>query len=330
MGIHVENQQVVIKSDVLLKGTLTVPSSNEGSLPAILILAGSGKLNRDANAARGKFQFNLYRDLAGHLSTLGFATLRYDKRGVGESEGNFESTGLWDAVTDAQNALEFLASHPGIDPQRLIVLGHSEGCIVGTALSERRPFNGLILLSGGGGGLRESLDHQRQQLYSELKQAKGLQGFIIRKFNTLEKGEKQTQATYRKLTTANKDVIRIAGLIKMSAKYFREHFDYDIIEGLKHITCPVLAINGSKDFQTSIEFLKRIPENVKGPSTCIVVEDMDHGLKVQLKPLSASTYKKDYIKTIGTPIHEDLLVNLDEWLIEWKKGIATESVVGEN
>ncbi|MCM3710636.1 alpha/beta hydrolase [Sporosarcina luteola] len=320
MEIHVENQQVVIKSDVLLKGTLTLPPIKEGLLPAILILAGSGKLNRDANAEKGKFQFNLYRDLAEHLPTLGFATLRYDKRGVGESEGNFERTGLWDAVTDAANALEFLASHPDIDPHRLIVIGHSEGCIVGTALYEKRPFNGLILLSGGGGGLRESLDYQRQQLYSELKQAKGLQGFIIRKFNTLDKGEKQAQATYRKLTTTNKDVVRIAGLIKMPAKYYREHFDYDIVEGLQHVACPVLAINGSKDFQSSVEFAKRIPENVKGPSTCIVVENMDHGLKEQLTPLSASTYKKDYIKTIGKPIHAEAIKHLDAWLSEWKEG----------
>ena len=242
-------------------------------------------------------------------------------------------TGLWDAVTDAENALEFLASHPDIDPRRLIVVGHSEGCIVGTALFARRPFDGLVLLSGGGGGLRESLDVQRQQMYTELRQTKGFQGFIIRKFNTLEKGERKTQALYRKLTTTQKDVIRIAGLIKVSAKYFREHFDYDIIEGLTHLTCPVLAINGSKDFQTSVEFLKRIPENVKGRSTCIVVENMDHGLKEQLTPLSASTYKKDYIKTIGKPIHQELLIHLSAWLSGWKEdaGKNNESVrvVGE-
>ncbi|WP_252504862.1 alpha/beta hydrolase [Sporosarcina sp. Marseille-Q4943] len=328
MGFHVENKEVVIKSDVLLKGTLTLPSSREGKLPAILILAGSGKLNRDANAEKGKFQFNIYKELAEHLSTIGFATLRYDKRGVGESEGNFEKTGLWDAVTDAANALGFLASHPDIDPHRLIVVGHSEGCIVGTALYAKRPFHGLVLLSGGGGGLRESLDLQRHQLYSELKHAKGLQGFIIRKFNTLDKSEKQAQATYRKLTTSNKDVIRIGGLFKMPAKYYREHFDFDIVEGLQQIACPVLAINGSKDFQSSVEFAKRIPENVKGPSTCIVVENMDHGLKEQLTPLSASTYKKDYIKTIGKPIHADAIKYLDAWLHEWKEG--SFQVAGEN
>ena len=91
MGIQVENQEVVIKSEVILKGTMTLPATKEDLLPAILLLSGSGKLNRDANAKKGKFQFNLYRELAEYLATLGFATLRYDKRGVGESEGDFES-----------------------------------------------------------------------------------------------------------------------------------------------------------------------------------------------------------------------------------------------
>lgn len=323
MKNQMENKQVVIKGEVILKGTMTFPTSGESKLPAILILSGSGKLNRDANATKGKFQFNLYKELAELLTSLGFATLRYDKRGVGESEGNFERAGLWDAVTDAENALAFLAAHPRIDSNRLIVLGHSEGCIVGTALTERRPVNGLILLSGGGGSMREHLDFQRQQAYTELKQSKGLKGFIIKKFNTVEKGEKQTLGLYKKMATTHKDVIKMYGLIKLPAKYFREHFAYNIVDGLKKISCPVLAINGSKDFQANPDYLKRIPENVKGTSTCIVVDNMDHGLKEQLTPLSALTFKKDYIKTIGKPIHEEFVEHLTSWLIDFKENQST-------
>ncbi|MBS4177815.1 alpha/beta hydrolase [Lederbergia citrea] len=317
-------EQVSIKSDVMLKGTMTFPETEDGQLPAVLFLSGSGKLNRDGSAVKGKFKFNLYKDLSDFLASLEFVTLRYDKRGIGESEGDYISAGLWDAVTDAENALEFLASNPKVDPNRVLILGHSEGCMVGTALSERRPVNGLILLAGGGAGMRECLDLQRQQLYKELREAKGLQGFIIRTFNTLEKGEKQAQGTYKKMTSSNKDVIRVLGFIKMPAKYFREHFAFNIVEALKQVRCPVLAINGLKDFQASAEYLKRIPENVQGSSTCILVENMDHGLKEQLTPLSASTYKKDYIKTIGQPIHPELTMHLASWLNEWK-----ETKIGE-
>ncbi|MBZ5750112.1 MULTISPECIES: hypothetical protein [Metabacillus] len=47
--------------------------------------------------------------------------------------------------------------------------------------------------------MRECVDLQRQQAFRELKDAKGLQGFIIRTFNTLEKDEKQDQGTYQKM-----------------------------------------------------------------------------------------------------------------------------------
>ncbi|MBS4201024.1 alpha/beta hydrolase [Bacillus sp. FJAT-49732] len=316
-----EQKQISIKSDVLLKGTMTFPNSEENQLPAILFLAGSGNINRDGSTDKGKFKFNLYKDLEKIVTQLDFVTLRYDKRGVGESEGSLLKTGLWDAVSDAEHALEFLASHPRVDSNRIIVLGHSEGCIVGTALNERRPVNGLILLSGGGGGLQESLDAQRQQVYKEMSNTKGFKGFLIKKLNTIEKSEKQAQGLYRKMTSTSKDIVKIAGFVKMPAKYFREHFKYDIIEGVKKITCPVLAINGLKDFQTSHDFLNRIPENAKGPVSLFLIENMDHGLKVQLTPISALTAKKDYLKTVGKPIHEELVKHLTSWLNNWKEDV---------
>ncbi|MBS4196189.1 alpha/beta hydrolase [Lederbergia citri] len=326
-----KQQQISINSDVLLKGTMMFPDSDENRLPAILFLAGSGGINRDGSTVKGKFKFNLYKELAEIITQLGFITLRYDKRGVGESEGKLLTSGLWDAVSDAEMALEFLAGHPRVDPNRIIVLGHSEGCIVGTALNEKRPVNGLILLSGGGGGLQESLDVQRQQVYKEMSDTKGFKGILIKKLNTIEKSEKQAQGLYRKMTSTDKDIIKIMGFVKMPAKYFREHFHYDIIEGLKKITCPVLAINGLKDFQTSHDFLNRIPENAKGPVSIFLIENMDHGLKVQLTPISALTAKKDYVKTVGKPIHEEAIIHITSWLNEWKENTNNgESMIIQN
>ncbi|VEF46227.1 putative hydrolase [Bacillus freudenreichii] len=319
MKMEMEQQKVVIKGDVVLKGTLTLPKTVEGLLPAIMLLPGSGNIDRNGNAVKGKFKFNIYRELAEYITTLGFATLRYDKRGVGESEGDSLRAGLWDAVSDAEAAVEWLASHPQVDPDRILVMGHSEGCIVGTALNERRPVNGLILLSGGGGGLRENLDIQRDQLNRDMRQAKGMKGFLYRSLKAPEKNEKQAKKMFNKMTSTNKDVIKVAGFVKLPAKYFREHFAYDIVGGLKKITCPVLAINGLKDFQAGPDFLKRIPEHSQGKSTCVLVENMDHGLKEQLNPISALNFKKEYLASISKPIHQELIGHLSSWLNEWKE-----------
>ncbi|WP_199426637.1 alpha/beta hydrolase family protein [Thermaerobacillus caldiproteolyticus] len=118
--------------------------------PAVLILSGSGPLNRDGNDAKGKLQLNLYKQLASFITSLGFITLRYDKRGIGESEGDYFSAGMWDLVHDAKSAVQFLKNHPSVDDQRIIVLGHSEGTTLAVALNTIERIHGLILLSGAG------------------------------------------------------------------------------------------------------------------------------------------------------------------------------------
>lgn len=314
MNVQMVKEEISFKSDVNLKGTLLIPDLGKESYPAIMFLPGSGQLNRDGSTSKGKFKFNLYADLAELCTSLGFVTFRYDKRGVGESEGDFHSAGLSDALNDGEAALDLLAAHSKVDNNKLIIAGHSEGCMVGTALNARRPAAGLILLSGGGETLKEALDYQRQMLYKEMKQKKGIQGFIINRLNTLDKAEKQAQGTYQKMIDSGKDVTKTLGFIKMPAKYFREHFTLDIEDALAKVTCPMLAINGTKDFQANSEKLKRIEQHVKGEYEIHVVENMDHGLKEQLTSFSPSAYKKDYLKTIGKPIHPEAVKHLTDWL----------------
>ncbi|WP_213371941.1 alpha/beta hydrolase [Mesobacillus boroniphilus] len=314
MNAQMVKEEISFKSDVSLKGTLLIPDQGKETYPAMVFLPGSGKLNRDGSTPKGKFKFDLYKDLAELCTSLGFVTFRYDKRGVGESEGDFHSAGLSDALNDAEAALDMLAAHPKVEPSKLIIIGHSEGCMVGTALNTRRPASGLVLLSGGGETLKEALDHQRQLLYKEMREKKGIQGFIIKKLNTLDKAEKQAQGTYKKMVESDKDVMKTLGFIKMPAKYFREHFALNIEEALTKVACPVLAINGTKDFQANPEKLKRIEQFVQGECEIHVVENMDHGLKEQLTPMSPSTYKKDYLKTIGKPIHPEAVKHLTSWL----------------
>jgi uncharacterized protein len=317
MNAQMSKEEISFKSDVNLKGTMLIPDLGMLSYPAIVFLPGSGQLNRDGSTPKGKFKFNLYADLAELCTSLGFVTFRYDKRGVGESGGNYHTAGLSDAMNDAEAALDMLANHPKVDKNKLIIAGHSEGCMVGTALNARRQAAGLILLSGGGETLKDALDYQRMVTFKELAQKKGIQGFIIRKFNTLEKGEKQAQATYRKMLNSDKDVVKTMGFIKMPAKYFREHFALNIEEALAKATCPVLAISGSKDWQTNPENLKRVEKSVQGEYEAHVVENMDHGLKEQLTPISPTTYKKDYLKTIGQPIHPEAVKHLTAWLTRY-------------
>lgn len=76
---------VTIESAFTLQGTLTIPTYYSETYPVIMLIGGTGKGNRDGNTSR--LQLNLYKELADYFTSLGFAVLRYDKRGTHKSKG---------------------------------------------------------------------------------------------------------------------------------------------------------------------------------------------------------------------------------------------------
>jgi hypothetical protein len=93
--------------DLHLAGTLLLPGTG-GPHPAVLLLPGSGQVDRNENAK--KLAVNALREIALHLAGLGIATFRYDKRCVGTSQGDYWETGFFDRVTDAVAALAWLTT----------------------------------------------------------------------------------------------------------------------------------------------------------------------------------------------------------------------------
>jgi fermentation-respiration switch protein FrsA (DUF1100 family) len=109
---------------VTLVGVLSRPAGN-AAVPAVLIINGSGPPDRDGNQKR--LRLDVSRQIADALREAGIASLRYDKRGVGASQGDFYAAGLHDNVTDATAALHALRGQPGIDPERVFARSQ-RGC----------------------------------------------------------------------------------------------------------------------------------------------------------------------------------------------------------
>lgn len=82
------------------------------------------------------------------------------------------------------------------------------------------------------------------------------------------------------------------GFQKINAKWFREHLQYDVLEDLKKIECPVLAITGDKDVQADPEKLNRLPAIVKGELEYYMIQNMDHLLKKQEDEINMLKMKK--------------------------------------
>jgi pimeloyl-ACP methyl ester carboxylesterase len=131
-------------------------------LPAVVLVAGSGALDRDETVAG----IPVFGQLAAALADAGFLVLRYDKRGVGQSGGRAETATLADYADDLVHAVRYLAERRDVDPRRIAVVGHSEGAWVAMlAAAREKKIGRLVLLAGAGTtGAELVLEQQRHAL----------------------------------------------------------------------------------------------------------------------------------------------------------------------
>jgi pimeloyl-ACP methyl ester carboxylesterase len=125
-----------------LAGTLCLPGEG-GRFPIVLMLPGSGPIDRDENM-RGQ-KLDIFNTIAHRLAESGVASLRYDKRGCGRSAGDHYRAGFSGAVADAARWADWCLSAESCEG-RVFLLGHSEGTAIAANLSLQRPVSGLVLL----------------------------------------------------------------------------------------------------------------------------------------------------------------------------------------
>jgi uncharacterized protein len=130
-----------------LAGTISKPVSAAGKLPAVVLVGASGPTDRDGLA----FGVPILGEVAGALADAGFLVVRYDKRGIGQSGGRWESAGLLDYAEDVRVAIKMLERRKDVDPKRIAVIGHSEGGTVAlTAASKDKRIGAVAVLGAPG------------------------------------------------------------------------------------------------------------------------------------------------------------------------------------
>jgi hypothetical protein len=127
-----------------LAGTLSVPNG-KGPFPAVVLISGTGHNTRDEDVWGHK----IFLILADALNRKGIAALRYDKRGVGGSTGDYDAATTVDFTSDAEAAVTWLKTQPGIDPYHVGVLGHSEGGIIAPAVAAEDKSVAFVVLIAG-------------------------------------------------------------------------------------------------------------------------------------------------------------------------------------
>jgi uncharacterized protein len=245
------------KAAISLAGTLTIPRG-PGPFPAAILLAGSGPLDRD-EADSGHRPFLV---LADHLTRNGIAVLRYDKRGIGRSTGEYDAATTADFAADAQAALEFLKNRKDIDARKIGMIGHSEGGIIAPLIaSHSNNVAWIVILAGPATKGEETL-----LLQSDLiTRAAGMTDDQVAKSLDFDR-ESYNLARHESnrviLETKLEALAQSSGLGPAmapaflqrqihwtSSPWFRYFLDYDPLPALQKTKCPVLALSGEKDLQ---------------------------------------------------------------------------------
>jgi pimeloyl-ACP methyl ester carboxylesterase len=166
------DQPVVIPGPGFNVGaTLTVPKSkttvpttaSDGERrPAVILVAGPDAVDRDL-IAPGVPAFG---ELAGALADAGFISLRYDRRGAGQSGGRSESATLSDYAEDVRTLARWLSERKDVDPKRIALIGHDTGAWIAllTASKEKRVAATVLLAPPSGKGADFVLEQQQLQL----------------------------------------------------------------------------------------------------------------------------------------------------------------------
>ncbi len=135
-------------NSISMQGTLSIPKG-EGPFPCLVMITGSGPQDRDESLMGHK----PFAVIAHELAQQGWATFRYDERGVGASSGNYELSTSADFADDAFRALLTARLHPRIDPKRVGLIGHSEGGMVAPMVAVAHPEEVYCIVSLAGTGV---------------------------------------------------------------------------------------------------------------------------------------------------------------------------------
>jgi uncharacterized protein len=286
-----------------LAGTLMLPDVQD-EIPGVVLVPGSGQVDRDENAK--KLPIDAFEQIAKHLADRGIATLRYDKRGVGASEGNFWKTGFYDNVADATAAIHYMKSHEYIRTHQVFVLGHSEGAVIASRLAAMdQELAGAILLAGTAQSGEDVLLWQSGQV---TKGMHGLSGFLIRALHVDVQIAQRKQLDKIKNTT--RDWVRIQLIAKLNAKWFREFMAYNPVEDMPKISIPVLAITGSKDIQVNPADLEKMSVLINSEFESHEIPDLTHMLRTDPNEPTLSAYRE----LVQRPVDAQMLDIITNWL----------------
>jgi hypothetical protein len=292
--------------EVTLAGALTIPKTGIGRFPAAVLISGSGGQDRDGKVGVA----GLYQAIAERLSSNGIAVLRHDDRGVGKSTMPTKPTSYRDLINDSKAGVEYLRRRKEIDPDRIALVGHSEGGATATIIaSEDARIAAVVLLAGASLTTLESILVE-QTLY---------QVAIQKPVNPSER-EKWPELVRRLLMMIDEAKSGKADVKATDLnEYFRQHLKLDLPTAVKRLRCPALILQGERDANVLAHHAITVAQALADAGNKQVVVRIFPNLSHSFMP---SPLDKAVPPEHRTQISQEFLDTLQQWVVETLRGSA--------
>ena len=234
--------------DAILKGTLVIPKNASRQTPVLLMVTGSGLQNRDEEI----FEHKPFAVIADALARAGIATLRYDDRGFGESTGDVVNCTTEDLKNDALAGVQLLRSRF----DKVGVIGHSEGGTIALMLAAEKKVDFIVSLAGMAVSGKETLLWQNRLALAAANIPSETIDLYCKAldevFDACISGTAMPSTTQYNLPTSLAQNLAVVTK-QLQTPYMKHFLALDSRPLLGNITCPVLALNGTKDTQVDSE-----------------------------------------------------------------------------
>ena len=245
---YTQEEVTFSNGDATLTGTLVLPEGCTRKTPVLIMVTGSGQEDRDETI----FDHKPFAVLADVLGRAGIATLRYDDRGVGGSTGDVVNATTEDFRDDALAGIKLLRERF----DKVGVIGHSEGGLIALMLAADKQADFIVSLAGVA--------------------VSGIELIVAQSRISLESaGYPEDQVDTFCKTVGEAAYVRVHGgrmpfvdeldlpddlkqayqgiLVQIQSQWMQKLLSLDMRPRLGSITCPVLALNGTKDIQVDCE-----------------------------------------------------------------------------
>jgi dienelactone hydrolase len=293
-----------------LAGTLLLPKTGKAPFPAVVTITGSGQQTRDEYLPLpGLEKYRPFRQIAEALASRGIAVLRVDDRGVGRSKGGetLKVSTSANFADDVRAQVDFLRERRDVDPNRIVLLGHSEGGMIAPMVAASDPRIAAIVLFAGPG--------KRGDAIIAYQVDQGLERDATLTEEARAKAQAEQQDAMRKAIAGDASAPEL-----LRSPWMRYFLAYDPLPTIRKVRQPILILQGEFDRQVTADQAEILAKAAREAGNRDVTARVFPGLNHLFLP-SKTGAVTEYSSLSTNSIPDDVMKQLTDWLAEKLKAV---------